>query len=50
MTTRQTLQVRLRTPFSRFEYEALVQQTYARPNSDVMLKDAVLVEAAASEN
>ena len=48
---RQTLQEQSHIPFSRFDYEALVQQTYARyPDSDAMLKDASLMEAAASEN
>jgi hypothetical protein len=48
---RQTLQQQAQIPFSRFDYEALVQQTYARyPDSDAMLKNAVLTEAAATEN
>ena len=48
---RHTLQEQMKISFSRFDYEALVQQTYARyPDSDAMLKDALLVEAAASEN
>jgi hypothetical protein len=48
---RQTLQQQAQIPFSRFDYEALVQQTYARyPDSDAMLRDAVLTEAAATEN
>lgn len=38
MTTRQTLQERLHTSFSHFDYEALVQQTYTRPDSDAMHK------------
>ena len=48
---RQTLEAQMQTPFSRSDYETLVQQAYARyPNSDAMLKDAVLVEAAEGEN
>ena len=48
---RHTLQEQMKISFSRFDYEALVQQAYARyPDSDAMLKDALLVEATASEN
>jgi hypothetical protein len=48
---RKTLQQQAQISFSRFDYEALVQQTYARyPDSDAMLRDALLTEAAASEN
>ena len=48
---REALQEQMQTPFSRFEYEGLVQQVYARyPDSDALLKDAQLMEAAASEN
>jgi hypothetical protein len=48
---RHTLQEQMQIPFSRFDYEALVQQTYARyPDSDAMLKDTTIVEVVASEN
>ena len=48
---REALQEQMQTPFSRFEYEGLVQQVYARyPDSDALLKDAQLMEAVASEN
>jgi hypothetical protein len=48
---RHTLEEQTALPFSRFDYEALVQQAYARyPDSDAMLKDAWLAESAESEN
>lgn len=48
---RHTLREQTQLPYSRFDYEALVQQAYARyPDSDAMLKDAWLSEAAESEN
>lgn len=48
---RHTLHEQTQLPYSRFDYEALVQQAYARyPDSDTMLKDAWLSEAAESEN
>ena len=48
---RHSLQEQTTLPFSRFDYEALVQQAYARyPDSDAMLKDAWLAESAESEN
>lgn len=44
---RHTLQEQAQTPFSRYEYEAQVQQAYARyPDSDAMLKDAWMMETA----
>jgi hypothetical protein len=46
-----TLHEQTQLPYSRFDYEALVQQAYARyADSDAMLKDAWLAEAAESEN
>ncbi len=48
---RHTLQEQTQLPYSRFDYDGLVQQAYARyPDSDAMLKDAWLSEAAESEN
>jgi hypothetical protein len=47
---RQTLQAQMKTPLSRLEYEAQVQQTYARyPDSDAMLKDAGPIETASPD-
>lgn len=47
---RHTLQEQTLTPISRFEYEAQVQQAYARyPDTDAMLKDAWMVETAGAE-
>ena len=44
---RHTLLEQLQTPISRSEYEAQVQQAYARhPDSDSMLKDAWMTETA----
>ena len=47
---RHTLQEQLQTPLSRFEYEAQVQDAYARyPDSDAMLKDAWMSETASPD-
>ena len=44
---RHTLDEQKRLPFSRFDYDAIVKQAHARyPDSDAMLKDAWLTEAA----
>jgi len=44
---RHTLQEQTLTPLSRHEYEAQVQQAYARyPDTDAMLKDAWMIETA----
>lgn len=44
---RHTLQEQMQTPLSRAEYEAQVQQAYARyPDTDAMLKDAWMMETA----
>lgn len=48
---RHALAEQMRLPFSRFDYEALVQQSYARyPDTEAMLRDAWLTEAAESES
>ena len=47
---RHTLQEQTLTPLSRYEYEAQVQQAYARyPDSDAMLKDAWMMETASPD-
>lgn len=47
---RHTLQEQAQTPLSRFEYEAQVQQAYARyPDTDAMLKDAWMMETASPD-
>jgi hypothetical protein len=47
---RHTLQEQMKTPCSRFEYEAQVKQAYARyPDTDAMLKDAWMRETAAAD-
>ena len=44
---RHTLLEQTLTPLSRYEYEAQVQQAYARyPDTDAMLKDAWMIETA----
>ena len=47
---RHTLQEQMKTPLSRFEYEAQVQQAYAcYPDSDAMLKNAWMMETASPD-
>ena len=47
---RHTLQEQMQSPLSRIEYEAQVQQAYARyPDSDVMLKNAWMTETASPD-
>ena len=47
---RQTLQAQQQTPLARIQYEAQVQQAYARyPDSDAMLKNAGPVETASAD-
>lgn len=47
---RHTLQEQMQTPISRAEYEAQVQQAYARyPDTDAMLMDAWMMETASPD-
>lgn len=47
---RQTLQAQQQSPLSRIQYEAQVQQTYARYlDSDAMLKNAGKIETASPD-
>ena len=47
---RKILQTQQQTPLSRIQYEAQVQQTYARyPDTDSMLKNAGIIETASAD-